>query len=83
MTKKTPKPPAHQTPKDLREALASSPAAEIAWKDLTPLARNEWICWVISVKKAETREHHIQRACAELVAGKRRPCCFPGCIHRK
>ncbi|HWQ99614.1 MAG TPA: YdeI/OmpD-associated family protein [Candidatus Methylomirabilis sp.] len=82
MKKNTSKPPVHRAPRDLREALASSPAAQAAWKDLTPLARNEWICWVISVKKAETRSHHIKRARAELVAGKRRPCCFPGCVHR-
>ena len=82
MHKKEPKPPVHRLPKDLQEALACS-GAHPAWKDLTPLARNEWICWVITVKKAETRAHHIQRACAELKEGKRRPCCFPGCIHRK
>lgn len=75
-------PPAHRAPRDLQEALNASPAALAAWKSLTPLARNEWICWVISVKRAETREHHIRRACAELVEGKRRPCCFPGCPHR-
>jgi hypothetical protein len=30
-------------PNDLREALDASAAAP--WKDLTPLARNEFICW--------------------------------------
>lgn len=82
MKKTISKPPVHRIPKDLREALAASPMTQAAWKDLTPLARNEWICWVISVKKLETRRQHIQRACAELIVGKRRPCCFPGCIHR-
>jgi hypothetical protein len=52
------------------------------WEDITPLARNEWICWVISVKKPETRREHIVRACAELKEGIRRPCCWIGCIHR-
>lgn len=73
----------HKAPKDLRDALTSSPAIEAAWKDLTPLARNEWICWVISVKKEETRKDHIRRIREDLLAGKRRPCCFAGCIHRK
>jgi len=70
----------HKVPADLRKALAST--ALDAWNGLTPLARNEWICWVISVKKPETRRHHIGRACAELKEGKRRPCCWPGCPHR-
>ncbi|NCN52559.1 YdeI/OmpD-associated family protein [Candidatus Parcubacteria bacterium] len=72
----------HTVPADLRKAITSSPAMHTAWEDITPLARNEWICWVISVKKAETRKHHIERARAELIKGKRRPCCWPGCPHR-
>lgn len=82
MKKFVSKSPVHRASKDLREALATSPAAQAAWKDLTPLGRNEWICWVISVKKLETRDQHIQRLRKEIVAGKRRPCCFAGCIHR-
>jgi uncharacterized protein YdeI (YjbR/CyaY-like superfamily) len=72
----------HAVPADLRKALAASPKAKAAWEDITPLARNEWICWVISVKKLETRRDHIRRTCTELVEGKRRPCCFAGCTHR-
>src|SRR5262249_20281416 len=53
-----------------------------AWEDITPIARNEWICWVESVKKEETRRDHVERTAAELVEGKRRPCCWIGCIHR-
>jgi hypothetical protein len=72
----------HETPDDLRKALASDPQALAAWEDLTPLARNEWICWTISVKKPETRKEHVERVSAELREGKRRPCCWIGCIHR-
>ena len=72
----------HSVPADLRKALTALPKAKDAWNDLTPLARNEWICWIISVKKPETRKRHIERACTELVEGKRRPCCWPGCSHR-
>ena len=72
----------HGVPNDLRKALSSSSEVAEAWNDLTPLARNEWICWVISVKKAETREQHIERVRTELLEGKRRPCCWPGCQHR-
>ena len=72
----------HKIPADLRETLTSDPKALAAWEDLTPLARNEWICWVISVKKPETRKEHIERARTELKEGMRRPCCWYGCIHR-
>src|SRR5690348_7962841 len=58
------------------------PAARAKWEDITPLARNEWICWVISVKKPETRRQHIERVRTELKEGMRRPCCWPGCPHR-
>ena len=72
----------HQVPEDLRKALVAAPKARAAWNDLTPLARNEWICWITFVKKPKTRRHHIERACHELLEGKRRPCCWPGCSHR-
>lgn len=74
---------AHKLPADLKQALTASPAALKAWESLTPLARNEWICWIITVKQIETRKHHLKRAVAELKEGKRRPCCWMGCIHRK
>jgi uncharacterized protein YdeI (YjbR/CyaY-like superfamily) len=72
----------HKAPADLRMVLASSPAARAAWEEITPLARNEWICWIESAKKAETRGRRIERAQEELIEGKRRPCCWPGCSHR-
>ncbi len=71
----------HKLPKDLREALTSDPKALILWEDLTPLARNEWICWVTFVKKDETRKEHVKRTISELKEGMRRPC-WLGCIHR-
>jgi uncharacterized protein YdeI (YjbR/CyaY-like superfamily) len=72
----------HEIPDDLREALVSDSTLVEIWNSLTPLARNEWICWTISVKKEATRTHHIQRLCSELTEGKRRPCCWPGYPHR-
>lgn len=72
----------HEIPMDLREALASDESALERWTDLTPLARNEWICWVISTKKSETRRNHIERTITELLEGVRRPCCWQGCSHR-
>jgi uncharacterized protein YdeI (YjbR/CyaY-like superfamily) len=73
----------HTLPADVKRALAAAPKAKAAWDNITPLARNEWICWITMVKKAKTRKEHIERACADLAAGKRRPCCWPGCPHRR
>lgn len=73
----------HEVPADLREVLSSDKKALEKWEDLTPLARNEWICWTISVKKMETRKEHVERVRTELKEGMRRPCCWIGCIHRK
>lgn len=72
----------HEMPADLGTALMAKPAALAAWEALTPLARNEWICWNTSVKQDATRQNHIQRTVTELQEGKRRPCCWIGCIHR-
>ncbi len=72
----------HDVPVDLRKALLADESVLERWQDLTPLARNEWICWVISNKKAETRQNHVERTVTELLEGKRRPCCWLGCNHR-
>ena len=73
----------HKLPPDLRKALGSDKAALAEWRDITPLARNEWICWVESVKTPEIRQEHVERTVADLKGGKRRPCCWMGCVHRK
>ncbi len=72
----------HELPPDLKKALASDSATLSIWEDITPLARNEWICWVNSVKKPSTRLQHIARVSTHLKDGQRRPCCWPGCPHR-
>jgi uncharacterized protein YdeI (YjbR/CyaY-like superfamily) len=73
----------HKVPADLQKALTSDKDAYAKWKNLTPLARNEWICWTTIVKKPETRKKHIELLRADLLKGKRRPCCWPGCPHRR
>lgn len=73
---------AHTVPEDIKKTLISDTRALAAWEDLTPLARNEWICWVTFVKKEETRKEHVTRLIKEIKEGKRRPCCWIGCIHR-
>ena len=72
----------HKMPEDLRKTLTSFPKAKEEWEDLTPLARNGWICWIENAKQMETRSRRIERMITELMEGKRRPCCWAGCTHR-
>lgn len=72
----------HDIPEDIEKTLISNTRVRTVWEDITPIARNEWICWIISVKKPETRRDHIRRFQEDLLRGKCRPCCWAGCIHR-
>ncbi len=73
----------HTLPTDFKNAIGSVPQVRALWQDITPLARNEWICWVTSGKKLETRNIRIEKAISKMKGGMRRPCCWAGCIHRK
>lgn len=80
----------HKVPDDMKRAIDDMKRAIKAdsgilerWNHLTPIQRNEWICWVTIVKKPETRKEHIDRMIEELKEGKRKPCCWPGCPHRR
>ena len=73
----------HKLPNDLRQALETNTTALEAWNDITPLARNEFICWVEDAKQGTTRQRRIRRTQEELEDGQRRPCCWPGCKHRE
>ncbi|MBA3461124.1 MAG: YdeI/OmpD-associated family protein [Deltaproteobacteria bacterium] len=72
----------HEVPADLRKALLADKAVLERWQALTPLGRNEFLCWVEDAKQLETRKRRIERTREELLEGKRRPCCWAGCIHR-
>ena len=72
----------HSVPADLRNALVADRVALSHWEDITPLARNEWICWIEDAKKPDTRHSRIERLRTELKEGIRRPCCWAGCPHR-
>lgn len=72
----------HTLPRDVREALIAAPKALVTWNATTPLARNEWICWMTSGKKTETRAIRITKGVSKLSGGMRRPCCWAGCTHR-
>jgi uncharacterized protein YdeI (YjbR/CyaY-like superfamily) len=73
----------HQTPTELKAVLNANAALKARWDDLTDLARNEWICWMTSPKTEATRDKHFARLQEEVMGGKRRPCCWPGCPHRR
>jgi uncharacterized protein YdeI (YjbR/CyaY-like superfamily) len=72
----------HEIPEDLKETFLANSDLLDNWNNLTPLARNEWICWVTIVKKTETRKAHVLRLSEDILKGKKRPCCWPGCPHR-
>ena len=72
----------HQAGADLQAAIQAEPDILALWQGLTPLGRNEFICWVEDAKQAATRQRRIVRTTEELREGKKRPCCWVGCIHR-
>ena len=73
----------HNIPQDFKKAIDSDATVSLLWSTITPLARNEWICWVTSAKKVETREKRIVVGLSKMRSGMRRPCCWEGCIHRE
>ncbi|CAL8896215.1 hypothetical protein KVA01_22060 [Kocuria varians] len=73
----------HELPADLAASLLADPPTAQLWRGLTPLGRNEFVCWVEDAKKPETRARRIRRTGEEMHEGKRRPCCWPGCKHRE
>ncbi|NWH07810.1 MAG: YdeI/OmpD-associated family protein [Alphaproteobacteria bacterium] len=72
----------HELPADLANALCKTNEVAALWQTLTPIARNEFICWVEDAKQMKTRERRVKRTIEELVEGQKRPCCWAGCIHR-
>lgn len=72
----------HEAGDDLQAVVRSDPRLLMLWEKLTPIGRNEFICWIEDAKQAKTRQRRIERTCEELLEGKKRPCCWAGCIHR-
>ncbi len=72
----------HKTPVDVKKVISSRVSVHEIWEDITPLARNEWICWITDAKKIETRERRINIMLDKFKKGERRPCCWQGCSHR-
>ncbi len=72
----------HKLSADLTLALTETKEITNLWQDITPIARNEFICWVENAKQDKTRARRIKRTVEELLGGQKRPCCWVGCIHR-
>jgi len=72
-TKEWPEP---HVPADVRIALDRSPGVQALWTDITPMARWEWVRWIGSTGRDETRKRRIETAFSKLSSGERRPCCF-------
>lgn len=72
----------HKIPGDVRDTITSLPKVYAVWEDITPLARNEWICWIDSAKKIETRKRRMDIMLDKFKNGERRSCCWAGCMHR-
>jgi uncharacterized protein YdeI (YjbR/CyaY-like superfamily) len=70
------KEPETKVPADLRKALSTNPKIEALWKDLTPIARRDFITWIESAKKEETRKRRVEVTLSKLLSGQRRPCCY-------
>ncbi len=77
-----PKNTLHKLPADFKKHILANKSAQAVWDSVTPLAKNEWVCWVTSGKKEETRNIRIEKAISKLKSGMRRPCCWAGCPHR-
>ncbi|WP_183911510.1 YdeI/OmpD-associated family protein [Simiduia aestuariiviva] len=71
----------HELPLDLANGLAEEGVIG-AWEALSAIGRNEFICWIEDAKKPDTRDKRIVRTIGQLLEGKKRPCCWVGCIHR-
>ncbi|MDP5137470.1 YdeI/OmpD-associated family protein [Rheinheimera baltica] len=71
----------HELPGDLAKALVEKELVS-SWEALSAIGRNEFICWIEDAKQQKTRIKRIVRATEDLLEGKKRPCCWVGCIHR-
>ena len=72
----------HVLPEDFKKVIVANKKAQAVWDSITPLARSEWVCWVISGKREDTRGIRLEKAISKLSGGMRRPCCWIGCQHR-
>jgi hypothetical protein len=69
--------PEPNVPQDFETALEAAPQKiQDLWKDITPMARWEWVRWVNETKNPDTRRRRVEVSMSKMNSGKRRPCCF-------
>jgi hypothetical protein len=69
--------PEPSVPLDLKTALAAAPQKiQDLWKEITPMARWEWVRWVNATPNLDTRKRRVEVSISKMKGGKRRPCCF-------
>jgi bacteriocin resistance YdeI/OmpD-like protein/uncharacterized protein DUF1905 len=69
--------PEPKLPKDFEAALNAAPnEIQTVWKDITPMARWEWVRWVNATRNPDTRRRRVEVSISKMNSGKRRPCCF-------
>jgi hypothetical protein len=68
--------PEPSVPQDLKRALAAAPQIQDLWKEITPMARWEWVRWVNATPNPDTRKRRVEVTISKMKSGKRRPCCF-------
>ncbi len=73
----------HNMTKEIQTLLNENKELNEKWGSLTPLAQNEWICYTTMPKKEETKAERLRRLKEDILSGKKRPCCWPGCPHRR
>jgi len=73
----------HKVPRAILTVLEKDNALTEIWNGLTEIQRNEWACYATTGAKPETREKHVKRMVSDMGSGKKTPCCWPGCPHRR
>lgn len=73
----------HEITKEIQDLLNHNTKLLELWNSLTPIQRNEWICYTIMPKKQETKDKRLKRLQEDMLKGKKIPCCWPGCPHRR
>lgn len=74
--------PHKKAPVDFEKIISNNPKVKKTWDEITPIAKNEWICFLTSTKTEKGKEQRYARAEDQLAKGQKRPCCWPGCPHR-
>ena len=73
----------HNVPKTILLILKEDNVLSKLWNELTEIQRNEWVCYATTGVKPDTINKHVKRMISDIKDGKKNPCCWPGCPHRR